>query len=230
MKGISFTTPMVLALLNTRPGVWPAEPIDPSKPFKWQTRRIVKPQPFDGAYCTKCLKDTYACACEFKTDAAADRCTKSARLKDQIPRFKTGEIAYVKEGIYKGEYWDGSGNYVIRYSADNQASLDPHGWRWQRSSLAPRFMPADFARMEVEIKAVRAELLQDISEADAIAEGIDLPEDGVWTDYSIRPEDNEGYNHCPSAVKSYSTLINSINPGSWEANPWMLAYTIARLK
>ena len=45
MKPIIFSTPMVQALLNTKPGVWPPEPIDASKPCKSQTRRVIKPQP-----------------------------------------------------------------------------------------------------------------------------------------------------------------------------------------
>jgi hypothetical protein len=44
-KSILFSTPMAQALLNTKPGVWPAEPVDPSKPYKWQTRRVINPQP-----------------------------------------------------------------------------------------------------------------------------------------------------------------------------------------
>ena len=46
MKPILFSTPMVRALLNTKPGVWPPEPIDSGKPFKSQTRRVIKPQPY----------------------------------------------------------------------------------------------------------------------------------------------------------------------------------------
>jgi hypothetical protein len=42
---ILFSAPMVQVLLNTKPNTWPAEPIDPSKPFKWMTRRMMKPQP-----------------------------------------------------------------------------------------------------------------------------------------------------------------------------------------
>jgi len=45
MKPILFSTPMVQALLNTKPGVWPAEPIDPEKPFKSMTRRVMKHEP-----------------------------------------------------------------------------------------------------------------------------------------------------------------------------------------
>lgn len=43
-RGMSFSGPMVLALLNTKPDVWPAEPLDPTKPFKWQTRRLISRQ------------------------------------------------------------------------------------------------------------------------------------------------------------------------------------------
>jgi hypothetical protein len=44
-KPIVFSTPMVRTILNTKPGVWPVEPVDPSKPYQWMTRRVVKPQP-----------------------------------------------------------------------------------------------------------------------------------------------------------------------------------------
>jgi hypothetical protein len=39
---------MVKAILNTKPDVWPPEPIDEGKPFKWQTRQIVYPIPVNG--------------------------------------------------------------------------------------------------------------------------------------------------------------------------------------
>lgn len=45
MKGIPFSGDSVPALLNTQLDVWPAEAIDPSLPRKWQTRRVMKPQP-----------------------------------------------------------------------------------------------------------------------------------------------------------------------------------------
>ena len=38
---ILFKGPMVLANMNCQPNVWPTEPIDPAKPFKWQTRRVI---------------------------------------------------------------------------------------------------------------------------------------------------------------------------------------------
>jgi hypothetical protein len=44
-KPIIFGTSMVRAIMNTKPGVWPAEPIDPELPFKSMTRRVIEPQP-----------------------------------------------------------------------------------------------------------------------------------------------------------------------------------------
>ena len=49
---ILFSGPMVRAILNCQPGVWPAEPIDPTKPWKWQTRRIVRPRDPSWTYST----------------------------------------------------------------------------------------------------------------------------------------------------------------------------------
>jgi hypothetical protein len=43
-KPIIFSTPMVEAILNTKPGVWPPSAIDPQKPYKSMTRRVIKPQ------------------------------------------------------------------------------------------------------------------------------------------------------------------------------------------
>ena len=38
--GMLFSAPMIRALLNTKPDVWPAKPINESLPYKWQTRRL----------------------------------------------------------------------------------------------------------------------------------------------------------------------------------------------
>jgi len=46
-KPITFNTELIPAILNLKPDVWPPEPIDPGKPWKYMTRRVIKPQPLD---------------------------------------------------------------------------------------------------------------------------------------------------------------------------------------
>lgn len=75
------------------------------------------------------------------------------------------------------------------------------------------FMPREACRILLEVTDVRVERLQDISEEDAIAEGISLPN---YAEQAIKdiffPE--------PSAI--YSELWESINgKGSWDKNPWV---------
>jgi hypothetical protein len=67
-------------------------------------------------------------------------------------------------------------------------------------------MPRWASRITLEIEAVRVERLQDISDHDAICEGIpDYP------DFSL-----------DSPVHDYSALWESINGrGSWDRNPWV---------
>ena len=87
------------------------------------------------------------------------------------------------------------------------------------------------SRITLEIVNVRVERLKSISEADAMAEGIELPENGTYRDYSVKPEDNEGYDYCKSAVDSYRTLWEKINgPGSWDANPWVWVVEFKRVE
>lgn len=85
-------------------------------------------------------------------------------------------------------------------------------------------MPRWASRLTLEITDVRVERLQDISEADAIAEGIERPGIGApfWKSYT----DNTMPTLDP--VTSYMGLWNSINgPDADFANPWVWAVSFA---
>ncbi len=78
------------------------------------------------------------------------------------------------------------------------------------------FMPRAASRILLEVTDVRVERLQDITEADAKAEGVE-PDDeqGYWKGY-LHP----GVHN--SAKKSFSGLWRSINGyESWDQNPWV---------
>ncbi|SNR92134.1 hypothetical protein [Hymenobacter mucosus] len=93
------------------------------------------------------------------------------------------------------------------------------------------FMKRVASRILLELVSVRVERLQDISEADAVAEGVEehiIPALGpgtwgMWKNYlwSEKTVDKQAKAKC-SAKEAYETLWESINgPGSWQANPWV---------
>lgn len=91
-------------------------------------------------------------------------------------------------------------------------SVVPHLIKWRPSIFMPRWA----SRITLEIVSVRVERVQEISEADAVAEGIELTEvvrgHRVW--------------HA-SHRAAYASLWQVINgPGSWEANPvvWVVEF------
>jgi hypothetical protein len=100
-----------------------------------------------------------------------------------------------------------------------------------------RFMPRWASRITLEITNVRVERLQDISEADAIAEGLAaLTKDGSTIKYGIPDRDglpgndDDGWHWsrwCIDPRLAYQDLWESINgAGSWDANPfvWVIEF------
>ncbi|GAA4328419.1 hypothetical protein [Flaviaesturariibacter amylovorans] len=88
------------------------------------------------------------------------------------------------------------------------------GW-YKRNSL---FMPKEAARIWLEVTDVRVERLQDISEADAEAEGIELVEHNCFRNYNAA----DPYQYLEDPTGSFRSLWQSINgPESWDANPWV---------
>ena len=101
-------------------------------------------------------------------------------------------------------------------------------YEW-RKKIA-RFLPAWASRDTLEITGIRVERLHDISEEDAIAEGIEaLPGElgwRGWKDYA-NPE-MEGF---LGGFDSYRTLWESINgPGSWDQNPFVWVVEFKRFE
>ena len=91
----------------------------------------------------------------------------------------------------------------IHYAATEERG----GLLWRPSIHMPRWA----SRITLEVTGVRVERLQDISIADAMAEGV------VETNANLR-----GLEPCMEWRYSYEDLWRQINgPGSWDANPWV---------
>lgn len=100
------------------------------------------------------------------------------------------------------------------------AAPDPYAVWIKKPSI---HMPRWASRLTLIVTGVKIGRLQDISEEDAIAEGVERDSDG-WRDY-LMPHTQ----CCASAIRSFQTLWDSINGHkkrvSWNDNPWVVAYT-----
>jgi len=104
---------------------------------------------------------------------------------------------------------------------------DSYPWDWGDKWRPSIYMPRWASRITLEIIAVRVERLQDISSADAIAEGIEpCASGGEWRNYL----DSAPNRDALTPRVSYRSLWESINgPGSWAANPWVWVVEFKRM-
>lgn len=116
------------------------------------------------------------------------------------------------------------GQYWYRATHPNIRCVDGDGFGARRkdgSEASPWIpsihMPRRASRITLEIGNTWVEYLQDISEDDAISEGVLFNEEhSLYWDY-----EREQW-ICVDAIDSYRTLINKINgDGTWESNPLM---------
>jgi hypothetical protein len=208
-RPILMSGPMVRALLEGR---------------KTQTRRIVKPQPaIDGGW-----EGPPEWALFWMENADGLSPEELARL---CPYGQPGDLLWVREAIVQsypstmgqsGEYtshWGMGAKYTADGAAPGCDSVGNH-FRSRPSIHMPRWA----SRLTLELTEVRVERLQHISEADAIAEGIEPVFTGSgercgWMNYEHK---GDGVGYCMNPVDSYASLWRHINgPDSWQANPWV---------
>lgn len=226
---------------------------------KTQTRRIMKPQPeYDGKWFRW---GGHAPNSKFGAYAAnhIDRDSIGTFVGPSCPFGKPGDRLWVRETTEE----DVSGSVSLsRYAAD-QAFVLYSGcedaefsgtvahWDYPRRSRPSIHMPRRLSRIQLEITAVQVEHLQDITESDAMDEGVPLDADypcelGVWRNgfpcpacsgQGVHPALGKDYGvtevdcaRCDDAKKRFSLLWESIyGAGSWDANPWVWAVEFRRI-
>ena len=110
-----------------------------------------------------------------------------------------------------------SDDFARPLAADEQPDPRLTVKRWRPSIHMPRWA----SRLTLEIVGVRVERLNEISEEDAIAEGIER-DAAEFKNYNVKDVAFPWIGGVGAASASYSSLWESINgPGSWEANPWV---------
>ncbi|WYK06479.1 hypothetical protein DWF04_016500 [Cereibacter sphaeroides f. sp. denitrificans] len=175
-RPIIFSAPMVRALLDGQ---------------KSQTRRIIKPQPF-------LIANGWACV-----DRSGAPQTWLPQLR--VTRYAPGDRLWVREawtarmehGWTIADARSRMFREEILYRADGD---DAEGW-WPSIH-----MPREFSRTTLIVTEVRVQRLQDISDEDAVAEGVgDL---------------------CGAPALVFADLWESLHgPEAWAQNPWVAAIT-----
>lgn len=141
------------------------------------------------------------------------------------PRCNIGDRLWVKETFFDTrKYQDAplfaNGPEYI-YRADKDAFIGEHKWK---PSL---FMPKVAARIWLEVTGIRCERLQNISEADAIAEGVECIGEKKLFKYKNYLSRAGGW---IGAATSFLSLWQSINgKDSWELNPWVFVYEFKQI-
>lgn len=208
MKPILFNDEMVRAILDGR---------------KTQTRRVVTPQPerlFDGTWRHP------ACGNKPQRDAYLGE-----TIKWKFPFGRFGDRLWVREswGVVESRF--APRGCTIRYRADDatgevagESGLKYAGkdmsFRWRPSIHMPRWA----SRITLEITDVRVQRLQDISEEDALAEGIRRR---AYQDINC---DWWGDDEA-SLAGGFGALWDSIaKPGAkWDDDPWVWAISFQRV-
>lgn len=139
---------------------------------------------------------------------------------------------------------------LSRYSADGEPVLyrdcdDPEydgsvaHWDYSREVRPSIHMRRWESRIQLEITDVRVERIQDISETDAAAEGIEIfNEDGnLWYSGHMKGPDSWLSNrcqwHCDDPIEAFKALWDLINFDSgngYASNPWVWVYDFKRIE
>lgn len=133
---------------------------------------------------------------------------------------ETGEITKVGKAKKRWKMaWEGA-VFLDQEKPPMQSALTDN-FKWRKMSSL--FLAQKDARIWLKVTNVRVERLLDISEADAIAEGI-ISHKGVPGEYPSETmyKDYLGTSCVISPIHSYLTLWDSINGvGSHKENPWV---------
>ncbi len=234
MKGILFSDPMSLAVLEDR---------------KDQTRRVIVPQPIlhtHGFYTEADWKNElpkYVNSTLNENEFFCKYCGAGIRPDGHSiykPKYQVKDILYVRETHFVLGKWVKNGRtkignqkwtFVALHSEIRYSNNPPEKYKISRDKKNPecpywykrlgRFMPQKYARTFIEITEVRMERLQEITEENAMSEGISLP------NYAEQAIKDVKY---PEPSEIYHELWNLINgDGSWESNPWVFVYKFKKV-
>ncbi len=212
-RPILFSGPMVRAILDGR---------------KTQTRRVVKPQPdtsSDGYARVKIGPHTHSGPTSYLLEKLAQFSSPFGVLGDRLWVRESCIISPKRfDGVRSDSYnvtdrdGDGRSCQYIASTPDTEAA-ESYGLKVTPSIHMPRWA----SRITLEVTGVRVERLQEISRADAKAEGF-LPSDGN----GLESWNGRSYGNAELAFAACWRDLNGAS--SWDQNPWVWVIEFRRLE
>ncbi len=216
--------------------------LDPDHP-KTMTRRVIKPGAMwgDAPICSVSelgnglfqLRSFPGDAWEIDDSTETDASAQVMGVP--CPYGKVGDRLYVREAVRADSVPSVWSDLVIRYRADDSyrhVNFDEYdGWdtlpadKWRPALFMPRWA----SRLTLEITGIRVERVQDISEADAVAEGMTGYE---WVDppkgYGFPPQMKSARLPQVQYRRQWDAL-NAKRGYGWDVNPWVWVIEFRRL-
>lgn len=214
-RPILFSSPMVRAIREGR---------------KTQTRRPVKPHPADDCFVLVDYGDGWV---PYRSDDGESQSVKGDWVEEVIacPYGQPGDRLWVRENGWErpertakmlregADTWE-----PYYYDADGiseQEAADFKAWGFKRRPSI--HMPRWASRILLEVGNVRVERLHDLTERDAMAEGVEPVVVGEgWRRYCDTGMELAGVVPCETARGSFRSLWGHLNgEDHWGANPWV---------
>jgi hypothetical protein len=215
-RPILFSTPMVKAILEG---------------CKTVTRRVISTQPDNECYFEMRLIDGLL--------------TIDYNQGDENPTVKcpyAADILWVRETFTVLDYWPDSKVIQIMYEDAQTKLIELSDVEWSKffkwinktEKKGGIYLFKSACRLKLEILSITVERLHDITEEDAIREGVEEH----WVDLTTPTLLRRNYIKSPgtifemdfSAKKSFETLWQSINgEESWQSNPWVWRIAFKKL-
>ena len=192
---------------------------------KTQTRRVVKPQPPAGCVYKINGRQSAACCYSPELDPRGDGTgpcwvPPTAKSKDHLlpcPYGAPGERLWVRETFMPMCPFDNGEDLGFLYRASDEDPKKPHVWKRAGPWKPSIHMPRRASRITLEITDVSVERLQEISDDDVKAEGV---EPDRYTDHPLG---------C--YWTAFRSLWESINgKGSWSEDPWVWVVKFRRIE
>jgi hypothetical protein len=197
-RPILFSAPMVRAILDGT---------------KTQTRRVVKPQPYQSEF----EPDTLHINGLTKKGEFFSASTNIEEFIKRCPYGKVGDQLWVRE-TFNGTWCE-----EVIYKADGD-SAKAAGYEKEPKWKPSIFMPRSFSRIQLEIIDIGIERLQDINEEDAISEGMSQAvADAIFNvdELSVFAASFILAPHATNRIL-FESLWEKINGAdSWAQNPWV---------